>query len=598
MLRTTSTLLKILLCISFLLGGSTIYASDLQLKKESFERKKDDLSAMVNPVLDNNQEKCALIIISGTGVEPLSFDVGNAYYHVEDSTKNGETVYHLYVAAGAKKLSIFSRSNPATFEPLKDLSLKLKKAETYELKLELSKAKDVVNQQILEFKLNPSDAEIEVNGEPWQVENGLAYKQVKKGKYQYSVHAKDYYPETDVVKFNDLSSKKQVQVNLKPNFGWVTLSSPLQDIEVYVDNNKIDGDISQIKLPSGKHTIKVTKDMYLPFTQTVEIEDDINVPLTLHLEPNYSHIKLITKDNSEIYLDDKLLDKGSWAGKLEPGSYSISIKKEGYKTQADILKVPKAGQEITKEFKELEPVYGTINIDSNPPRASVIIDAKNYGKTPLPNVQVQVGSHIVVLSLNGYESKRDTIWVEEEKSTNLSYDLKQELTPRKTSPKISSSKPKTSDLTRPNHTSNVKPSNGTKQYGIVDFNEIISSYPKAIDIDQQVAQMTKKIQQDYNKLKDELSQKYKSYQNNPSQKLQDEIIDLNAKVEAFSKDSQDNVNNFREKEMTIIYRTIQQAIQQVSEELGLEFVVPSGAPLYVGPDVTDITKQVQNKLKP
>jgi len=604
MLRTIYVLQKILITAAIFFCGLSIHAQDLQLEVKSFVMEENSLTAKNEPVYDNNQQKCALVIISGMGDETLSFNFGNSFNKVEEKSINGERVYLMWIPEGVVKVSISSKSNPKKFEAVEYFfNPRVKKAETYLMQVELTKVASAIGKQYLEFVLEPSNAYIEVNGEPWTVTDGIAYRQLAKGTYSYHIQAKDYHSESGVVDFKDLSTKKTVEIKLKPNYGWLTISSPIQDITVFVDDEIVSGNLNRMKLSSGIHSVRATKEMYLPYTQSIEIKDGQETPFYIELEPNFSQVKLIASNNAEIFLDDKFLSQGSWNGNLAAGSYKAEVKKEGYRTYTEIITVLKVGETYEFKFKSLDPIYGSANFESNPPRANVTIDGKDFGKTPLFIPQLLIGSHKVVISLSGYQSKEETISIREGQQSDFSYTLSKE-TPTPTNPNVTS--PTSPIVTTPTMPTSPRQNNGgnhsqpgKKRYGCIDINAVLKVMPQYIALQQEISRMTNRYESEYQKLSDDLKARLDRYQNSKrkSSKEADEISQMQERVDQFKKTAEDDLKRYQETEMSKLNKTVSQAINQVATAEKLELVVPIGVPLYIGKDVIDITKLVQNKLK-
>lgn len=112
------------------------YAQDYKLEVESFALEENSLTAINEPVYDNNNQKCALVIITGMGNEKLRFNAGNSFIKVEEKKVDNKRTYLMWVSEGVIKLNISSDSR--TFEPVDYFfNPRVKKAETYLMGLKI-----------------------------------------------------------------------------------------------------------------------------------------------------------------------------------------------------------------------------------------------------------------------------------------------------------------------------------------------------------------------------------------------------------------------------------------------------------------------------
>ncbi len=181
----------------------------------------NDLTANTHgtTVYDQNGEKCALIKVETTQ-RGFTFDAGMLGVSKTEE-KIGEI--WVYVPESVKRLSIFHKDLGVLRDH--DLGMSVKKGRTYILKLTTGRVETVVQQtvmsQFLVFAVEPADAVVRVNGEPWIVEAGYAQDFVKFGTYNYTVEAPDYHPTSGTVTVNNPDQKEEVRVALQPAFGWI-----------------------------------------------------------------------------------------------------------------------------------------------------------------------------------------------------------------------------------------------------------------------------------------------------------------------------------------------------------------------------------------
>ncbi len=91
-----------------------------------------------------------------------------------------------------------------------------------------------------------------------------------------------------------------------------------------------------------------------------------------------------------------------------PGSHRLTITKEGYETLSEIISVPR--NDIMKVPRTLQPVArGSISIDSVPAGASVYLDDRNVGVSPLTIHDIPAGPHAVRISGEGFQDSISSV---------------------------------------------------------------------------------------------------------------------------------------------------------------------------------------------
>lgn len=487
--------------------------------------------------------------------------------HLSKSKKkkvDNKRTYLMWVSEGVIKLNISSDSR--SFDPVDYFfNPRVKKAETYQMGLKISATESLVDKQYLEFHIVPSSAYIEVNGEPWEINNGIAYKQLPKGQYSYTIQANDYHTEAGFVDFSNTQTKKIIEVKLKPNFGWLTITSPIgiDNLTILIDDEIITSDLSHIQLSSGKHRLKISKEMYLPLIQEILIKDNGEINITPQLVPNYSTITFTTEENASIYLDDKLLGSGYWNGKLSIGNYVIKIKKENHKTFSRTISIAKTGESYTYKFKELAPILGAVNIESNPPGAQVKIDGIDYGKTPIYVPKIITGCHILSIYSPGYNRFEQSFTIEDSKQLNLSCTLN-----------ISSS----------------------KRYAIIDFNRIIQVMPEYATFSRQLNKKTQQFEDKLHNLEKKYARQLEVYDNAPTQKNANRLYNLEAEINQYKKEKKSEIESFQQEEMTKIGSIVTSLVHKIGHKQGFEIVFQKEGVLYYGEDVIDATDLVINEI--
>ena len=211
------------------------------------------------------------------------------------------------------------------------LPYNLEPKKIYELTLGMETATLVI-------RTSPSDATIYIDGE--NAGTGYASKAVSIGaEHRYKVVCDDYYPEENVVLFNS-SERKELDVELAPNFGYITVKSTPSGADVYVDDKKAGTTPYQMKKMSvGQHVVELRMTGYEPFADMVTIK----------------------------------------AGEVNRQLENVTL-------------------------EAVRVATGTLVIESNPSGAVITIDGRQYGQTPKTLTDFPVGTHTVYFTKEGYQN--------------------------------------------------------------------------------------------------------------------------------------------------------------------------------------------------
>ena len=223
---------------------------------------------------------------------------------------------------------------PAALEPKK----------IYELTLGMETATLVI-------RTSPSDAVVYIDGE--MAGTGYASKAVSIGaEHHYKVECDDYYPEENTVLF-DSSERRELDVELAPNFGYITVKSTPSGADVYVNDEKAGVTPYQMKKISvGQHVVEVRMTGYEPFADMVTIKanevnrqfEDVTLEAvqvatgTIVLESDPSGA-VITIDGRQYGQTPKTLTD------FPVGTYTVHFTKDGYQNLAQNLDLKDGGRE-------------------------------------------------------------------------------------------------------------------------------------------------------------------------------------------------------------------------------------------------------------
>ncbi len=419
-MKKTFSLLVVLLFSTILSAQSIVV--------ESFKHDEKDLDANLEGTIvrDQNGEKCALIKVRSTPhANGFTFNVGQlGVMKVED--KDTET--WLYVPYGVRQISIFHPQLGRLDDY--DLGMSVKKASTYILSLRVGRMQTIIEEEIarqyLQFKVEPADAFLEVDGRAWTLQDGVAYDMLDYGTYEYRVMAKDYHDEVGKVTLNNAEETKIVSVNLCPAFGWIQVngSGDLRGAKVYIDNVYA-GDIpfKSDKISSGQHVVRVVQKMYKDYIEKVVVFDNQTLTIDPKMAQEFANVTFRTLDGAEIWIDREHSGVTSWTGRIEFGDHEIETKKASHRSQKKVYSISQSTNGATIDLLQPIPIYGSLTIDMKPLGSSVYIDGALKGETPLFLPKILVGNHDVEVRKEGKLSSKQTIIVSEGEISKVQGEL-------------------------------------------------------------------------------------------------------------------------------------------------------------------------------
>ena len=145
----------------------------------------------------------------------------------------------------------------------------------------------------------------------------------------------------------------------------------------------------------------------------------------------------------------------------------------------------------------------------------------------------------------------------------------------------------------------------TLKVGLVALNEIITKMPETADAEKQVGDASKKYEDEFAKLQDEMKRRLDEYQTMKEDELPAikerkarEIQDYQTKIEQFSQEAMQHLQQMNQQLMTPVIQKVRTAIESVGKEGGYSLIQDKNPQLtyYFASPVVDITDDVKAKL--
>ncbi len=397
------------------------------LKVKSFRWLEYDrtASSLEGKRIDQNGQVAALIKVV-TNETGFVFEGGTL--GIVDAQQQVSEVW-VWVPRGLRKITIKHQE----FGQLRDyiFPIDIEAERTYEMVLETEyvprPGSNKPHQQYLAFIIDPVFATLEVDDKIWTVAaDGSAVKYVNFGTYQWRVQAPNYHPEAGNITVNDPDNTQVVTVKLQPNFGWIEVegAGTLRGASVYIDNALIGtAPCKSQLLKSGQHTVRIAKEMYNPYSETVMVRDNETTRLSPTLGADFAEVTLKVDSDAEIWVNNERKGFRSWSGPLGSGTYKIECKQANHETSLTTQEITAsmAGQTIT--LPAPRPIYGSLLVESVPSFCKLFIDGQEVGTTPKSINEILIGQHEVKITKEGYSDYIEKVTITQGESKQVSATL-------------------------------------------------------------------------------------------------------------------------------------------------------------------------------
>ena len=422
---------RISLFIIFLLFFvAGVFAQD-GITVKSFEET-TDLDARIHfPMNDFNGKKCALIKVVTTEGD-FTFDNGTLGI-VKAIHKPERSEWWVYMPEKTMKLQIMHpvygqlRDSDAGFYWFPN---PLKAATTY--RMELTTQRKIVTYEptkiktgFLIIKSDPDSCQV------YLTENGVEnfvgttpfQKKLPYGSYEYRVKRPLYHDEVGLVAVDNTRVDKKVV--LLPAFGSLNVTTTPSGATISFDNDARTFTTPCVvpNLPSGEHVVNIVAPRYSSHRQKVVIKDGETTPLNVSLDARFAPVAINTIAGATISINGEQRGVGNYKGELTEGIYDIEVSMASHrKATKQIEVVAKQPQTITLNPT---PIYGSIDIISDPLDANITINGKSYGMTPTTIDDILIGDYDVVISKEGCATETRRVTIAEETPTSLDVKLAQ-----------------------------------------------------------------------------------------------------------------------------------------------------------------------------
>jgi formylglycine-generating enzyme required for sulfatase activity len=187
----------------------------------------------------------------------------------------------------------------------------------------------------------------------------------------------------------------------------------IREAEVFIDGRSLGAPpLEPLDVNPGRRHIEIRSERYQPAAGEVDVEGCGRLQeFALALAPNWSEVSLGSMPaGATVKVDGRPLGQTPLELELPAGPHEIELSADRHKPWRERIDV-QAGRPLKLPAVRLEPADGRLTVRSRPSGASVLIDARYVGQTPL-EIDVAPGKeHELQLSKAGYEPARRRVSV-------------------------------------------------------------------------------------------------------------------------------------------------------------------------------------------
>lgn len=150
-----------------------------------------------------------------------------------------------------------------------------------------------------------------------------------------------------------------------------------------------------IKLPQGNHRVKLVTGSGRVWSRTVRIRPGKPTRISHRFPPRFGRLTINSRPSAKVFLDGKLVGTTPVIrGKIRPGKHKVVLRKPGFRpvTKHVVVRPGKSAKVIERLQRRAR--HGWISVKSRPSGASVYLDGRRKGRTPL-RIKATPGRHIL-----------------------------------------------------------------------------------------------------------------------------------------------------------------------------------------------------------
>lgn len=232
---------------------------------------------------------------------------------------------------------------------------------------------------IVTIQSEPEGAEVEFNGQKVGTTFGSYQGSHYAGEYTLTLRKDLYHPTSRSFTLKAGEVMDIPKIILKPRFGYWQITSNPSGADIYLDEKQIgQTPLHKEKIPSGDHTLRLTKSKYKTHQEQFVIKDGDEPNFDVNLKPNFALLEINSapETGATVFIDDKEVGKTPYYDRMmQAGTYSIRIEKELWSGTTKTITIR---PEITERINLiLTKDFGTLIVEAE--ESKIYLDGNEVG---------------------------------------------------------------------------------------------------------------------------------------------------------------------------------------------------------------------------
>ena len=233
--------------------------------------------------------------------------------------------------------------------------------------------------------------------------------EIRPGAHQLALSAERYLSELRELEIQGGHVKQQLSIALTPNWATVSLNTNPSGAEVLVDGVAFGQTPIAMELSAGERKVEARLSGYNAWSERVLVVADMPQQLPdISLIAADGRVALVSEPSeSAVSVNGEFRGRTPLTLRLSPGrAHSIVLSKPGHESATRELSVAAdSGRELQIT---LNPQFGEVDVQTDPPKAEIWVDDELVGTTP-SELQLMTVNHKIELRLDGYASQSSEI---------------------------------------------------------------------------------------------------------------------------------------------------------------------------------------------
>jgi hypothetical protein len=187
--------------------------------------------------------------------------------------------------------------------------------------------------------------------------------------------------------------------------GMLKVSTDKGEATVYLGLEEVGQAPMQQYMDTGTYTIRVLKDGFEPYVRKIHIRPNQATSVTAKLFPGKGSVEfLVEPSGAELTLNKskETFNTPVRLKDLKEGAYTYTLSAPGHETEKGKFTFRKGKNVMITA--QLQSSAGLVSVISRPKGATVLLDGRDVGMTPLALEDIEAGEHSVQIMKRGYAS--------------------------------------------------------------------------------------------------------------------------------------------------------------------------------------------------